>query len=155
MEHVLNWLAERRFQFVGGNLVDDRVGATLHPDMRVVIITRNRALRTDDDKTAFGLRLGDPGIGEGAPAGFELRQAVGVAANGDGVLVDLQPLRLIDDRGYLDWRLALHEPGPDRCTVAEIVEQAAAAGGLAVPPRGRLLAPHILIRPDPPVGAMI
>jgi hypothetical protein len=71
------------------------------------------------------------------------------------MLVDFEPLRLIDDRGHLDRRFAVHEPGPERCAVAEIVEQAAAAGGLAVPPRGRLLAPHLLVRHDDLVGAMI
>src|ERR1700733_10799467 len=98
MEHVFNRLAERRLQFVDGNLSNGRLRACLDAHMRVVIIARNRALRTDNDKTAFGLRLRRPGIGESPPARFEFRQAPGVAANDDRMLVDFQPLRLIDDR---------------------------------------------------------
>ena len=50
-----------------------------------------------------------------------------VAADGDRMLVDLDPGRLVDDAGHLDRRLAVHEPGAERGAVAEIVEQAAAA----------------------------
>src|SRR3984957_7840482 len=93
MEHIFNRLAERRLQFVDGNLSDDRLRACLPPDMRVVVVTRNRSFRTDDDKTALGLRLRGPGIRERPPARFELAQASGVAANSDRMLVDFEPLR--------------------------------------------------------------
>ena len=82
-------------------------------------------------KPHFGCGCMRPGIGERAPARLELRQAARVAADGDRMLVDLDARRLVDDAGHLDRRLAVHEPGAERGAVAEIVEQAAAAAGLA------------------------
>src|SRR5208282_5040017 len=123
--------------------------------MRLVVVARNCAFRADDDEAAFGLRLHRPWIGESPPTRLELREAMGVAANGDRMLVDLEPLRLIDDRGHLDRRLAVHEPGPKSRAVAEIVEEAAAARGPSVPPRPRLLAAHVFVGHHDLVGAVI
>ena len=128
--------------------------ARLQAHMRLEIVARNRALGPDDDETAFGLRLRDPGIGEGAPTRLQLRKPASIADNRDRMFVHLEALRPVDDRGHFQRRLAVHEPGPERCAIAEIVEQAAAASGLAVPPGLRLLAAHFLLRNDRLVGAM-
>ena len=130
------------------------MSAGLHADMRLKIVTRDRAFGPDDDEPAFGLRLRDPGIGEGAPARLEFGEAAAIPAHRDRMLIDLEAVGLVDDRRHLQRRLAVQEPGAERCAIAEIVEQAAAPRGLAVPPRRRFLAPDLVFRHDDLVGAV-
>ena len=62
-----------------------------------------------------------------------------IPANGDRMLVHLDSRGLVDDAGHFERGLALHEPSAERDAVAEIIQQAAAARGLLVPPGTRLL----------------
>ena len=105
----------------------------------VVVVAGDAAVAADQHEPAFRLRLLGPRVRQRAPARLEFRQPVAVAADGDRMLVDLDAGRLVDHARHLDRRLAAHVPGAQRGAVAEIVEQAAAAAGLAVPPRRRLL----------------
>src|SRR5690606_10830547 len=109
----------------------------------------------DEDEAAFRLRLRRPGVGEGAPARLELGETAFVTADGDRMLVHLQPLRLVQDAGDLDGLLAIHEPRAERDAVTDIVEQAAAAGFLLVDPGMRLARLHFLVADLDLVGEMI
>ena len=105
--------------------------AGLQGDEGVVVVAGDRCRRVPTStKPHFGCGWMRPGVGERAPAGLELGEAAGVAADGDRMLVDLDAGGLVDDAGDLERRLAVHEPGAERGAVAEIVEQAAAAAGL-------------------------
>lgn len=55
------------------------------------------------------------------------------------MLVHLDPRRLVHHARHLDRGLAAHEPGAERGAVAEVIEKAAAAGCLLVPPGIRFL----------------
>jgi len=100
---VLKWRLEcihRQFEAFGAL-------AGLEADGFFVVVAADGAATADEDEPAFGLRLEDPRVGEGAPPRFEFGEAAGVAGDGDAVLVHLEAGRVIDDGGDFDRRFAV------------------------------------------------
>src|SRR5262249_1965731 len=71
MNEMLDGIAMRRSEYVDGQLSSGAISLRLHANRRFEIITADITLATDNDETAFRLRLLRPGIGESAPARFE------------------------------------------------------------------------------------
>ena len=104
-------------------------GAGLEGHVIGVILAGQRAVLAHEGEAAGGLGLMGPGVGEGAPARLHPGEARPVAAHGDRVLIDLDPLAGVHRARHLEGRRAVPEPSPQRRAVAHVVEQAAPARG--------------------------
>jgi hypothetical protein len=107
----------------------------LDRDELVVVIAGHRAFGAGDDESAAGLGLDFPRIGEGAPTGFELGEAVGVTRDDDCVFVYFESGRAVDDGGDLERAAAALEPSSEGGPVAEVVEKGATSLVFLVEPR--------------------
>jgi hypothetical protein len=103
-QHVFDGVALPLLQRIGGDLVPLGPGAGLDRDVAGVIGRGDGAVGPHEGEAAGRLRLMRPGVGEGAPAGLHPGKPRGVAADGDGVLVDLDPRGLVHRAGHLQRR---------------------------------------------------
>lgn len=112
----------------------------------LVVVAGDRPPRAQHHKTALGLGLEGPRVGEGSPARLKLREAVGagVATDRDGVLIDLKARLTVGHTGHFDRLTAAQEPGSEGDAIAEVVLERAPCGRLLVPPRLRLLSVGLL-----------
>jgi hypothetical protein len=82
-------------------------------DEVIVVVGGEGAFGSCDDEAASGLGLDGPGVGEGSPTGLEFGEAVGVSGDDDGVFIDFESVRLVDDGGDVDGALSVLEPGSE------------------------------------------
>ena len=90
VDEVLDGVAIWRRDHIHGNLVALGSSASLDAHGFIIVEAGEGAITATDDEATAGLRLVDPGIGEGAPAGLTAAESVGVADDGDTVLIHLK-----------------------------------------------------------------
>ena len=110
----------------------------LHAQMRGVVVGADRPARAAKHEAALRLRLQNPRVGEGAPARLDLGQPVRVAADGDAVLIDPEPRRLVLHARHFQRLAPALEPRPERRPVARVIQQRTAAARRVVKPARRL-----------------
>ncbi|MFM1945197.1 MAG: hypothetical protein RI897_4179 [Verrucomicrobiota bacterium] len=90
MDHVLDGVLEGWGDGVDGEVMTFGVLLILDSDGGFVVVAGDGAGGAFEDEAAFGLGLVGPGVGERAPAGFELGESRGVACDGDAMFIDFE-----------------------------------------------------------------